>query len=942
MRHIYITFLSVFGLLSSLGNTGSTPEVWEAPTPTSTSNLTCPDDIVVVAQEGECGAIVNFPDAFKESAPTTDQVILTFEGEKVFKPVYEEKGMVLQAFDRQHVDAPWPIPCDNRQGALIHATTGNTWTYNNGQPFTPDRVYVCTTNMKFTTGDCTTEFIPETTGDVDFPDTPEWQNITSMTWEEIGGRGDASIDNFRFTPSTIKQTQGLTSGCFFPVGTTTVAFESIDDAGNPSTCSFNVTVKDTQDPIFDLKDITIDLEGNESISITIDDLLIGEAADNCAIDSISLSKDTFSCGDAGSNQITVTVIDVNGNLVVKETTVTVVGASNGSNIEQVNDLMVCERFVFPSIMGDNLTGNEAYYSLPAGQGTRYEVGETIDFEDSASYPLTFYIYDAVSTSTECKDQESFEVTILPATSIIPLEPVYSCNTFILPAIEGTNLSGNQSYFTEINGGGNRMEPGEVINYDNNLTYPITLYSFDVNEAGCVSQQSVLVDLTACDIDVNIETSATSVCDNQMDPVVLTAVVGLETAGLEYSWTQQGENNILSDTSQLEVFPTTTATYVVKVTALNSRAAVTTAFDTITIEVNEAPVVLSQLEIDFCATSAQIDGDGFFVDLSTYNDEISFNAQNLEFRYYVTLNDAINAQNAIPANQSLPLGLSTYYSRVNSVSSSCYEVSQLDFTLYETPSLSAVPSEVSICPNDDLTSTPVIIRTFLDSSSYSFEWYQDIGNGFELIEITNSSLEVSTPGIYKVNATHLESGCTATATTQVIKSLQPSKATATADLSAVLNNHKITVTVVPPVNFESSYQVALEDGLWYDMVQRGGVFVYEFERVETGDGIQDVQIRDNAGCYRETLQVITLGIPQFFTPNGDGYNDHWFVQGLDALEQPAQLFVFDRFGKLLKELTLQQSGWDGTFNGQPLPSTDYWYRLELEDGQTATGHFSLKR
>ena len=35
-------------------------------------------------------------------------------------------------------------------------------------------------------------------------------------------------------------------------------------------------------------------------------------------------------------------------------------------------------------------------------------------------------------------------------------------------------------------------------------------------------------------------------------------------------------------------------------------------------------------------------------------------------------------------------------------------------------------------------------------------------------------------------------------------------------------------------------------------------------------------------------------------------------------------------------------WDGSYQGQPLPADDYWFRLELEDGRVYTGHFSLMR
>ena len=53
-------------------------------------------------------------------------------------------------------------------------------------------------------------------------------------------------------------------------------------------------------------------------------------------------------------------------------------------------------------------------------------------------------------------------------------------------------------------------------------------------------------------------------------------------------------------------------------------------------------------------------------------------------------------------------------------------------------------------------------------------------------------------------------------------------------------------------------------------------------------------------------------------------------------------IFDRFGKLLKQIEAKGEDWDGTINGNLMPATDYWYVVSLEDGRIAKGHFALKR
>ena len=81
------------------------------------------------------------------------------------------------------------------------------------------------------------------------------------------------------------------------------------------------------------------------------------------------------------------------------------------------------------------------------------------------------------------------------------------------------------------------------------------------------------------------------------------------------------------------------------------------------------------------------------------------------------------------------------------------------------------------------------------------------------------------------------------------------------------------------------------------------------------------------------------IPKFFTPNADGYNDTWEITGIN--NQNYSVYIFDRYGKLLKTLK-NNNNWDGNYNGNPLPSSDYWFHLIFENGITKKGHFSLKR
>ena len=109
------------------------------------------------------------------------------------------------------------------------------------------------------------------------------------------------------------------------------------------------------------------------------------------------------------------------------------------------------------------------------------------------------------------------------------------------------------------------------------------------------------------------------------------------------------------------------------------------------------------------------------------------------------------------------------------------------------------------------------------------------------------------------------------------------------------------------------------------------------------GFHSIYVRDKNGCGIASLEVSVIGYQKFFTPNSDGYNDFWQIKGVNAQFQPnTNITIFDRYGKLLKQLSPLSAGWDGTFNGAMLPTDDYWFKVILEDGRIFMGHFTLKR
>lgn len=89
---------------------------------------------------------------------------------------------------------------------------------------------------------------------------------------------------------------------------------------------------------------------------------------------------------------------------------------------------------------------------------------------------------------------------------------------------------------------------------------------------------------------------------------------------------------------------------------------------------------------------------------------------------------------------------------------------------------------------------------------------------------------------------------------------------------------------------------------------------------------------------------TFAFPKFFTPNNDNIHDTWPYDLVENnyIYDNAMMYVYDRYGRLLKQFTSESNGWDGTYNNKNMLSDDYWYRIILQDGEVHVGHFTLKR
>ncbi|TMM59266.1 T9SS type B sorting domain-containing protein [Maribacter algarum] len=117
----------------------------------------------------------------------------------------------------------------------------------------------------------------------------------------------------------------------------------------------------------------------------------------------------------------------------------------------------------------------------------------------------------------------------------------------------------------------------------------------------------------------------------------------------------------------------------------------------------------------------------------------------------------------------------------------------------------------------------------------------------------------------------------------------------------------------------------------------GNYTYYFEDTpsRTGsyfinkDGNYLVRVVDGKGCEASVqvpMEFIDIEIPNFFTPDGDGYKDKWIIKNTEAFPD-IYVRIYDRYGRTIKEF-IGQGEWDGSYNKVDLPTGDYWYVIKL--------------
>ena len=326
-------------------------------------------------------------------------------------------------------------------------------------------------------------------------------------------------------------------------------------------------------------------------------------------------------------------------------------------------------------------------------------------------------------------------------------------------------------------------------------------------------------------------------------------------------------------------------------------------------VNPAPIAIQPNDLITCDD----DYDGFFeFDLGQQNVVIlgGQNPSSFTVTYY---DDDLLAEEGEDALTTLydAFDGQTIYARVENNISGCYTLTQFITTVNPKP---VVDIEDQVICLDNL---PLLVSANTNQVGDLYLWSTDD---------TTPEIEITEVGTYFVTVT-TSLGCETTRVFTVSESETASiELTETVDFS---DPNNITVTISGIGN----YLYQLDD----DEPQISNVFQ------NVSIGYHTVTIIDLNGCAEVTKEIVVIDAPKFMTPNSDGYFDTWHITGVETLPGTI-IYIYDRYGKLLTQLTSSSVGWNGRYNGNLMPASDYWFLAKVRKGNIAfdvKGHFALR-
>ena len=626
----------------------------------------------------------------------------------------------------------------------------------------------------------------------------------------------------------------------------------------------------------------------------------------------------FTAPNGGGTQITNLNITSSQTVYYYTNTTTLPNCTNNLNyditiyplppVDTILSGTYCGSFVLPVL------SNGTYYTLPGGPTVigqqQLNAGAIIDLSGTRLDPGTYYIYNGLDANG-CYNESSFTIALHPFPPADGVLDRVEC----LPYSIATPINGAiYTAFGGPSGGGNVVSSTTIFT----ATQTFYLYNIDTT-TGCEINSPFTVTYSGINLP---DYQNVNVCEfqNYQLPALTHIAPTPFNYSIGYFYDPNGVNPVPSGT----VFNTPNTTTTIYVHAVNGDRIICIQEDSFDIIVSETPN-LAALGLVFDNEEC---GNYVLPTLPTTNYTIGYYSQS-----------GGNPANLITnLNISTP-GTYTYYVYASAIGNpNCNDEISFTFTVH--PLLDITIQGGIICVDSQ---TGTVLRAFtmnsgLNPAFFTVNWFL---NG--TLMGTGPIYTASQAGVYTVEFIKLtpDVGANCNYNTTTVTIVQSGPAVADFTVSTPFeNNTFITVNLTGGYG-DYRYQLVYPDGSVTDY-QSSNVF----SNLATGKYY--VNIYDLLGGCSPTIvgPIYIINYPNYFTPNADGINDNWNIW--DLTHQPeAVISIFDRYGKFLKQFSPASAGWDGTHNGEKLPSTDYWFTVEYLPQNSAVkqlfkAHFSLKR
>lgn len=245
----------------------------------------------------------------------------------------------------------------------------------------------------------------------------------------------------------------------------------------------------------------------------------------------------------------------------------------------------------------------------------------------------------------------------------------------------------------------------------------------------------------------------------------------------------------------------------------------------------------------------------------------------------------------------------------------------------------LPDEIGLCLNE----TPLTISA--PDQAEGYRWYKLNANNDFVVISENITVDIFEVGTYKYEAYNYADGDDGLLECPSEKEFTVVASNIATIIGATVNDGVSGLDIEILVEGIGDYEYALDhpDGPYQDsnlFISADENTSFAFVRDKNGCGIVSINIQN---------YIPQKGFPKFFTPNNDGFNDYWQYRPNDDDDFIIQvIYIFDRYGKLLKALNPDSIGWNGRLNDYEIPNSDFWYLAEATNGLQFKGHFTLKR